>query len=86
MTNVNLHIERLILDGIEIPSHQHPDLQTAMETELARLLDEGGLQAGLEAGGAVREVSGGMIEAAEGYNPAAFGPQIAHAVYRGIGR
>ena len=84
MLNINLHIDRLILDGIDIASHQHTDLQMVVETEIARLLSEGGLGSGLSAGTTVRELSGGMIQPA-GSDPTEFGKQIARAVYGGIG-
>lgn len=35
---VNLHIERLVLDGMPIGSHEAPLVQAAVEVELARLL------------------------------------------------
>jgi hypothetical protein len=83
--NINLHIERLILEGIEIPSRQHPALQNAVETELARLLVEGGLGSSLAAGEALREVPGGTVQVTGGNDPTMFGQQIARAVYGGIG-
>jgi hypothetical protein len=84
MKNINLHIGSLILDGIDIPPHQRPVLQRAVESELARLLSEQGLASGLAGGGAVRELLGGSIQSGEGNGPAAFGQQIARAVYGGL--
>ena len=36
--NINLHIERLILDGLPITRQQGPHVQAAVEAELTRLL------------------------------------------------
>jgi len=41
--NINLHIERLVLDGVNIAPGQHHVPQTSVETELTRLLAEGGV-------------------------------------------
>jgi hypothetical protein len=40
--NVDVRIERLVLEGIEVPYHQRTLLQTAVEAELARLITVGG--------------------------------------------
>ena len=84
--NINLHVDRLVLDGVDLPSHQIPAFQQAVETELARLLAKQGLGSGLVAGIAVRELPGGMVQSTGDQDPTTFGRQIARAVYRGIGR
>jgi hypothetical protein len=84
MMNINLRIENLILDGIEVSPQQRPALQSALEMELGRLLSEQGLASSLLGGGALRELPGGTIQAPQGDDPAAFGQQIARAVYGGL--
>lgn len=86
MMNIHLQIGSLILDGISVLPHQRAALQRAVESELGRLLSEQGLGSGLSGGGALRELSGGTIQAPEGNDPVAFGQQIARAVFGGIGR
>jgi len=44
---IQMNIERLILDGIDLPASQRPFLQVALEAELTRLLNEGGLNPAL---------------------------------------
>jgi hypothetical protein len=83
--NINVHIERLVLDGIAIPAHQRPLLQAATEAELARLLAINGLAPHLLSGGAMPHVPVGSIQLAAGSKPAQLGQQIAQAVYGGIG-
>ncbi len=82
--NIHVHIERLILDGIDIPPGQRPLVLGAVEAELARLLAAGGLKADLLAGGALPSVRAGTIDSRPN-DPTGLGQQIAHAVYRGIG-
>ena len=83
--NININIERLILDGVSVPHTQRPLLQAAVEAELGRLLAVGGLAPNLVAGGAVPRVDAGSMEIANISNYTQMGQQIAHAVYRGMG-
>jgi hypothetical protein len=83
--NVNLHIDRLVLEGIDLEPAQRPLLQAALEAELGRLIAEGGV-GGLAAGGAVPAIKAGGFEMSGGGNPAQLGRQIAGVVYGGIGK
>lgn len=83
--DIHLHIERLVLDGLSIERAQGPQVQAAVETELARLLMENGLGAPLGAGGAVPSVNAAGIQLSPGSSPAQLGRQIAQSVYGGIG-
>lgn len=83
---IQVHIERLILEGIPLEPAQRPLLQAAVEAELARLLAEGGLAAGFLSGGAVPAVRAGAIELGSTQGPVQLGQQIARAVYGGIGQ
>jgi hypothetical protein len=84
--NVNLHIDRLILDGIDLDPAQRPALQAAVEAELGRLLSEGGVGADFAGGGAVPSVKAGGFEMGGDGNPQQLGAQIARSVYGGIGK
>ncbi len=83
--NINIHIERLILDGLPISHSQRPLVQAAIEAELVRLLAADGLTPILQAGGAMPYVPGGSLQLASDGNPHTLGKQIAQAVYGGIG-
>jgi hypothetical protein len=83
--NIQIYIDRLILDGISVPHAQRPLLQAAVEAELGRLLAEGGIGAQLRSAGAVPSLSTPAIQLSSEGNPAQWGHEIAHAVYRGIG-
>jgi hypothetical protein len=83
--NVNLHIERLVLEGIDVEPAQGPILQAALEAELGRLIAEGGVGA-LATGGAVPSVKAEGFQMSGDGNPSQLGRQIAGAVYGGIGK
>ena len=83
--NINVNIERLVLEGVSVPPSQRPLLQAAVEAELVRLLTAEGLGAGLRSGGVVPRVPGGTIQLSSESNPTQLGQQIAQAVYGGIG-
>ena len=83
--NINLHIERLILDGLPLEPHQGPLVRAAVAAALGRLLAEGGLSPQLAAGGALPSVRAAALRLGAGVAPAQVGQQIAHAVYGGIG-
>jgi hypothetical protein len=84
--NINLHIERLIIDGVPLEAGGASRLKAAVESELARLLAEGGLAPELWGGGALPSVGAGHIQAAGERDAVGLGRQIAHATYGGIGR
>ncbi len=83
--NVNLRIDRLVLDGMEIAPEQCPVLQAAVETELSRLLTEGGLSPSLARGVAVPHLSVRDMQITGTSSPTEMGQQIARSVYGGIG-
>lgn len=84
--NINLHIERLVLDGLDITPDQRPVLQAAVETELARLLTSGGVSDALHAGGVFDSSNAAGLQLNNDGSPARLGEQIAGAVYGGIGK
>ena len=84
--NINLHIERLVLDGLPITHSQGPLVQAAVEAELARLIATDGLQVGLLEGGARPYAAANAIELASDMTPARLGQQIARSVYGGLGQ
>jgi hypothetical protein len=84
--NINLHIERLILDGVDIHPSQRHLLHASVQTELTRLLTEGGVAPQLTGGGALPQVTSPAIQLTSGHGPTELGRQIAGAVYGGIGK
>lgn len=84
--NIQLHIERLVLDGLPLTRREGALVQAAVETELARLLTAEGLPPVLAGGGMTPSLAAPAITFAPGGGPAALGAQIAHSVYRSLGR
>jgi hypothetical protein len=82
---ITVHIERLILDGVSVLHRQRPQVQAALEEELARLIAADGLGVDLRTSGALSRVSGGEIQLEGDEEPELLGKRIAQAVYRGIG-
>jgi uncharacterized protein involved in copper resistance len=77
--NINVFIERLILDGLPIDRTQGPLIHAAVETELRRLLAECGMDH--SSGGAVPHLSANAIQMTHASGPAHLGHQIARAIH-----
>jgi len=82
--NLNLHIDRLVLDGISVEPHQRSLLKVSLETELGRLLARNGIAPELQSGGAFNAIRMGSIDVGEKNKPSFLGQQIARSVYGGI--
>lgn len=85
--NINLHIDRVVLDGIDIkPGDQH-GVRAGLEAELNRLLTEhGALASGFAQNLAVPRIASDSIQLSGDNNPVQLGEQIAQSVYGGIRR
>jgi hypothetical protein len=83
---IRLHIERLVLDGVDVASSDSSKVRAAMEHELSRLIADHGLSPEMRTGGTMPSVKGGDIRLQPGAAPAKLGRQVAAGVYGGIGR
>ena len=81
---INLHIERLVVDGLNIAPGQSHVLQSVVATELTRMLMEGGISSDLAKGIALPHISVDSIRLTSN-NAEQVGQQIAQSVYGGIG-
>ncbi|HEY1166162.1 MAG TPA: hypothetical protein VGE90_13370 [Chitinophaga sp.] len=77
-SNIELHIEELVLHGFQPGDRQRIGL--AVQQELTRLFTEQGLPPGLSSGGAVPSLDAGSFQQAPNAKPAAVGQQIANSV------
>jgi len=84
--NINLHIERLILDGLPLEAKDSAAFRAAVEVELARLLTQNTDAANWQTGGAVPSVRADAIQLKAESSPAQIGQQIAGSIYGGIGK
>lgn len=84
--NVNLNIERLVLEGFQLRPGEHVLVGAAVEQELTRLLSERGVSTQLLSGGAVPRLTASDMRLTGGESPRQIGTQIARSLYGGIGR
>jgi hypothetical protein len=63
--NVEIHIDRLVLDGLDVPFAQRAALQAAIEGELARLVGSGLNQRGADVSSAQPAPRAGGIRSAD---------------------
>jgi hypothetical protein len=77
---VNLQIDRLVLDGLPVGSHQGPLIQAAVEAEVARLLKQGWMDQAVPPG----RVGKAPIESGSG--PESLGTTIGQAVFADLQR
>jgi hypothetical protein len=82
---INVHIERLFVEGVAVTSIQGPQIRAAFENELSRLLTVHGLSEELRQGTAVPRVRAGTIQLGKDNQPASLGRNIARAVHEGLG-
>ena len=81
---INLHINRLVLDGINIAPDERHLLQANLTIELSQLLNNGGLADSLVKGAALPHISTNSIQLNDN-KPMELGQQIAQSLYGGIG-
>lgn len=82
---IRLHVERLVLDGLDVDPRDEPRLREALQAELGRLLAERGLSPELAAGGARPALAGEPLETRSGERADALGTDLARSVYAGLG-
>jgi hypothetical protein len=84
--NINLHIERLILDGLALEAGDGTALRAALEIELARLLSQNTDVSNWQTGAAVPSVRADAIQLKAESSSAQIGRQIAGSIYESIGK
>jgi hypothetical protein len=82
--DIDLDIDELVLHGFAPADGEQ--IGAAIRHELARLVAEQGLPAGLGTGAAIPRLDGGAFQVAAGATTDTIGAQVAHAVYGGLAR
>ncbi len=77
---INLHIDRVVLEGIDVSGGDRELLRESVASELGRMLGDGGLGNGLSRS---RVMAGDVQLAAD--KPVEFGRRIARSVCKGVG-
>lgn len=83
---INLHIDQLVLEGIAIGPEHAGHIQSALESELMRLIAEGSLGVGMPSGGLAVGLRSTHMHLPHDRNPQELGRRITQAVYGGIVR
>lgn len=83
--NINLHIDRLILDDVGIEPHQINALKSSVESGLKRQVISRGIVSILNSHHR-RIVNGGSISIGNTRKPDNIGQLISNSIYRGIGK
>jgi len=84
--NINLHIERLVLEGLPLTRAQGPLVQRAVEVELARLFGGSGVGPAFRSGGTIPRANGSAMQFAHEATPGQLGTQIAQSVHDGLSK
>ena len=80
---IRVHIERVVLDGLPVTRAEGARIQTAIETELTRMLVAGGLPHHFRNGGAVARVTGPQFHFVATDRAATIGRNIARSLHGG---
>jgi hypothetical protein len=83
---INVHIERLVLEGLPLNRTQGPLVQRAVEAELARLFAGSDVGNDLRSAGTVPHAVGSPVQYANEASPRQLGTQIAQSVHAGLGK
>jgi hypothetical protein len=83
--NVHLHIDRIVLENIDLSPRQRRHLQAVIEAELAHLLTTQGLPPNLNYSSRVPGLKVDVIALTGDNSPTSLGQQIAHTIYQGMG-
>lgn len=82
--NVTLHIDALVIEGLELTAGDRAALQAAFETELTRLITERGLSPALQGGGTYTTLPAAPMTMPVVGGARRLGQQIARSVYGGF--
>jgi hypothetical protein len=83
---INLHIERLILDGLPLGPGDGARVRVAIEKELARLLTENDISSARPTGEALPSLRANPISITNESPPQTVGRQIAHSLYDSLNK
>ena len=81
---INLHIERLVLDGVPLDRHMTPLLEQAVQAELMRLLAQEKSPATALVSGATPALRGEAIRTEPAMSPLRLGNAVAQSVHGAI--
>jgi hypothetical protein len=83
---IQVHIERLVLDGLNFTPSQRRSLVASLESELSHLIANGGLASEFANGAAVAAARAAPVNIAAPFDGARAGAHIARSVYASFGK
>jgi hypothetical protein len=83
-TVLNVHIDRIVLSGLDVDPGRADSLRSSIGRELQRVLAERGLTEGLK-GGAISRISIPAMKASDLGSEALIASKVAKSVYRALG-
>lgn len=83
---INLHIERLVLDGVTLGPAERSLVQASLVNKLVQLFAAGGISERLADGAAISALAGTGIRLHGSTSPSNLGEQLAQSIYGGIGK
>lgn len=83
--NIELHIDRLVLEGLPLESRHGSQLREAIERELHQLLQSHSLAANMQVVQTIRRIQAPAIQFSQSPQLQSLGQQIAQSIYDGIG-
>lgn len=83
---ISLQIERLILEGFNLTSHEQSLFRAALETELTKRLAAGEIPHELHHGGTVPSLPFASLHISPAFTPRALGEQVGAAVIGALTR
>lgn len=82
--NVDLRIERIVVEGIALRTNGGEQFAFALRSELHRSIARGGAGASLPAGGAVPYLATGTVRLGRESEPAVLGTLVGRSVYSAL--
>ena len=83
--NINLHIERIVLEGAAMAPAHRDQFQQQVSDRLTKLLAAYGVAERLQSSATFQSVLGGVVQRQGGPTATSFGMELAHAVYASFG-
>lgn len=81
---INIHIERLLLDGFDATPRQQAALKSAFETQLSSLLAQDGIGIQFHKEGAIKTIHTEPMGNVQNSASTRFGERIARSVHGGL--
>ena len=78
--HLKLHIDQIVLDGIDMPRRQRSEIKAALEAELSHLFTTHGIPATIQKGGRISRLPADLTLTGE-CNPVQLGQQAAQSIY-----